>query len=188
MSTSAFILFMFCAVAALSGAVATCVARRPLRAAVGLLVHVIALAGLYLTLGSHLVATLQLLVYAGAVVVLFVFVILLIGPAGEVVNTPDKLMGRLFGGCAAGAVALMVAFSVARVEMGWGNRPPDYGTVEGLGEALYRGAVAPFELVSITLTVAVIGAVAIARGRTSREKKIAADRKAARIAAETETA
>lgn len=188
MSASASALFFFCAVAALGGAVATCIARRPLRAAVGLLVHVIALAGLYLTLSSHLVATLQLLVYAGAVVVLFVFVILLIGPAGEVTNTSDKLLGRIFGGCAAGAVALMVAFSVARVELEWGPRPVDYGTVEGLGQALYQGALAPFEMVSITLTVAIVGAVAIARGRTAREKQAAADRKAARLAAETETA
>ena len=54
--------------------------------------------------------------------------------------------------------------------------------------ALYRVALAPFEMVSLTLTVAVVGAVAIARGRTAREKQAAAERKAARLAAETETA
>ena len=65
MSTAGFILFFFSAIAAIGGAVATVAARRPLRAAMGLLVNVIALSALYLTLHAQLLAVLQLLVYAG---------------------------------------------------------------------------------------------------------------------------
>ncbi|MBC7171239.1 MAG: NADH-quinone oxidoreductase subunit J, partial [Polyangiaceae bacterium] len=62
----------------------TVAAKRPLRAAVGLLVNIVSLAGLYLTLSAEFLAAIQLIVYAGAVVVLFVFVIMLIGPDAKV--------------------------------------------------------------------------------------------------------
>ena len=70
MSTAGFLLFVFSAALAIIGAVITVASQRPLRAAMGLLVHVVALSALYLTLNAHLLAVLQLLIYAGAVVVL----------------------------------------------------------------------------------------------------------------------
>jgi NADH-quinone oxidoreductase subunit J len=97
-------------------------------------------------------------------------VILLIGPAGEVASGSDKLVGRVVAGCAGGALLLLTAFSLSRHDAAFGPLPADYGTVEGIGAALYRGAMAPFEMVSITLLVAVVGAVAISRVRTAREK------------------
>lgn len=183
MSTAGFLLFCFSAVLAIVGAVITVASARPLRAAMGLLVHVVALAALYLTLNSHLLAVLQLLIYAGAVVVLFVFVILLIGPAGHFEGNAEKIVGRIMAGCSAGAILLLTAFSLSRHEAEFGPVPVDYGTVEGLGSALYRGAMAPFEMVSITLLVAVVGAVAISRVRTAREKESdAADAEARKLA------
>jgi len=171
MSTAGFLLFLFSAVLAIIGAVITVASMRPLRAAMGLLVHVVALSALYLTLNSHLLAVLQLLIYAGAVVVLFVFVILLLGPAGEFAHGGnEKLIGRVMAGCSAAAVLLLTAFSLSRQDAEFGAVGADYGTVEGLGDALYRGAMAPFEMISITLLVAVVGAVAISRVRTAREK------------------
>ena len=77
MSDASFVLFLMCSVSALAGALGTVASRRPLRGAVSLLVMIIALAGLYLTLAAELLAAIQLLVYAGAVVVLFVFVIMI---------------------------------------------------------------------------------------------------------------
>ena len=104
MSTAGFLLFLFSAVLAIIGAVITVASMRPLRAAMGLLLHVVALSALYLTLNAHLLAVLQLLIYAGAVVVLFVFVILLLGPAGEFAGGGnEKLIGRVMAGCSAGA-------------------------------------------------------------------------------------
>ena len=183
MSTAGFLLFLFSAVLAIVGAVITVTSERPLRAAMGLLMHVVALAALYLTLNSHLLAVLQLLIYAGAVVVLFVFVILLLGPAGEFAGNTEHLIGRVMAGCSAGAVLLLTAFSLSRHDAEFGPVPIDYGTVEGLGSTLYRGAMAPFEMVSITLLVAVVGAVAISRVRTAREKASdAADAEARKLA------
>lgn len=109
MSTAGFLLFVFSAALAIIGAVITVASQRPLRAAMGLLVHVVALSVLYLTLNAHLLAVLQLLIYAGAVV-LFVFVILLLGPAGHFEGNAEKIVGRVMAGCTAGAVLLLTAF------------------------------------------------------------------------------
>jgi NADH-quinone oxidoreductase subunit J len=140
--------------------------KRPLRAAIGLLVHIISLAGMFLTLSAHLLAALQLLVYAGAVVVLFVFVIMLIGPASEVDAIQGRLASRSMSIGLTAAIVLAVATSVAYFEAPWGVVADDFGTVEGLGMAIYQQALVPFEVVSITLLVAIIGAIAVARSRT----------------------
>ncbi len=171
MGTANFVLFGVCAFFALSGAVATIAARRPLRAAVALLVNIIALAGLYLTLSAHLLAAIQLLVYAGAVVVLFIFVIMLIGPAAEVGGRGEALPARTLGIAIMAMVTGTIAFSLVDAAGNWYAiaQHPDYGTVEAVGAELYARALVPFEIVSITLLVAIVGAVAIARHRTKGE-------------------
>lgn len=171
MGTANFLLFGVCAFFALAGAVATVAARRPLRAAVALLVNIIALAGLYLTLSAHLLAAIQLLVYAGAVVVLFIFVIMLIGPAAEVKGRGDGLPVRTLAIAIMTMVTGTIAFSLVDATGNWYAlmQNPDYGTVEAVGAELYARALVPFEIVSITLLVAIVGAVAIARHRTKGE-------------------
>ena len=72
MTSPGTVLFVTTSLFAIAGALMTISSKRPLRAAIGLLVHIISLAGMFLTLNAHLLAALQLLVYAGAVVVLFV--------------------------------------------------------------------------------------------------------------------
>ncbi len=159
-------LFVVTAILAMAGGLMTISARRPLRAAIGLLVHIISLAGMFLTLNAQLLAALQLLVYAGAVVVLFVFVIMLIGPAAEVGPIEINLPARTLSIALTAAIVLAVATSVAYVDAPWVPVTEAFGTVEGLGMAIYQDAVVPFEVVSITLLVAIIGAIAVARSRT----------------------
>lgn len=171
MGTANFVLFGVCAFFALAGAVTTVAAQRPLRAAVALLVNIISLAGLYLTLSAHLLAAIQLLVYAGAVVVLFIFVIMLIGPAAEVKGKGEGLPGRTLAIAIMTMVTGTIAFSLVDAAGNWLalRSNPDFGTVEALGAELYARALVPFEIVSITLLVAIVGAVAIARHRTEDE-------------------
>lgn len=159
-------LFVVTAILAMAGGLMTISARRPLRAAIGLLVHIVSLAGLFLTLNAQLLAALQLLVYAGAVVVLFVFVIMLIGPAAEVGPMEGNLPARTLSIALTATIVLAVATSVAYFDAPWVSVPETFGTVEGLGMAIYQEAVVPFEVVSITLLVAIIGAIAVARSRT----------------------
>jgi NADH-quinone oxidoreductase subunit J len=159
-------LFVVTAIFAIVGAVITVAVRRPLRAAMGLLVHISSLAAMFLTLNAHLLAALQLLVYAGAIVVLFVFVIMLIGPEAEAGPIEGRLLSRSTAGALTLAVFFVVATSVGKFAAPWVPVDADFGTVEGLGLAIYRDALVPFELISITLLVAIIGAIAIARSPT----------------------
>jgi len=160
------VLFVVTAIFAMAGALFTISSKRPLRAAIGLLVHIISLAGMFLTLNAQLLAVLQLLVYAGAVVVLFVFVIMLIGPAAEVGRIQGHLVSRTLSIALTIVVVLAISTTVAYFEAPWGAVPDDFGTVEGLGMAIYKQALVPFEVISITLLVAIIGAIAIARSPT----------------------
>lgn len=177
MGTANFALFGVCAFFAVTGAVITVSARRPLRAAVALLVNIISLAGLYLTLSAHLLAAIQLLVYAGAVVVLFIFVIMLIGPASELKGPGEALPARTLAIAIMTMITGTIAFSLADAAGNWYalRQHPDYGTVEAVGAELYARAVVPFEIVSITLLIAIVGAVAIARHRTAEEVSEAKD-------------
>jgi NADH-quinone oxidoreductase subunit J len=64
------------------------------------------------------------------------------------------------------AVVLVLSTSLARFDAPWAATPENFGTVEGLGAAIYQQAALPFEVISVTLLVAIIGAIAIARSRT----------------------
>jgi NADH-quinone oxidoreductase subunit J len=190
MSHMGTVFFAICAAIAVLSAFGTISSRTPIRAALSLLAHILSLAGLYLTLHAHLLAAMQLIVYAGAVVVLFVFVIMLIGPTQEEHAKPG-LRGatpRILSIFLMASVALSVASAV-------GGFTPDapeiagcdagvtecaqFGGVKGVARVLYVDAVVPFELVSILLLVAILGAIVVARGRTQRE---AEKHKAERVA------
>lgn len=177
--------FVLCGLLALGSALATVLLRSPLRAAVALLFHILALAGLYLTLHAHLLAALQLLVYAGAVVVLFVFVIMLLGPNAVTSGTSRGLMVRslsaacmvLLTGALAMALGGIVSShkAIAFCDEAKSASCAIFGGVRAFGRELYgtgteldsiQGAVVPFELVSILLLVAVVGAIALAKGRS----------------------
>ena len=78
--TAGNVFFALCSIAALVGAMCTVLAKNPIRGAMGLLLTIVGIAGLFLKLNAQFLAAIQLIVYAGAVVVLFVFVIMLLGP------------------------------------------------------------------------------------------------------------
>ena len=166
MTSPGTILFVTTAIFSMVGALVTVSARRPLRAAIGLLLHIVSLAGMFLTLDAQLLAAIQLLVYAGAVVVLFVFVIMLIGPASEVGPIQGRIASRTMSLAVTIAIVLAVSTSLAYYDPPWGAASPEFGTVEGLGMAIYSKALVPFEVISITLLVAIVGAIAVARSRT----------------------
>ena len=181
MSTSGELLFLLCGVIAVVSAVMTVTLASPLRAAVALLAHVTSLAGLYLTLHAHLLAAIQLLVYAGAVVVLFVFVIMLLGPGAlpgraEPRGWMTKAMGAgllvLFAGAIAFAVGKTNPEAAALPTCPEGQAECEqFGGVNALSAAIYQDAAIPFELVSMLLLVAIIAAIAVARGKTADEKE-----------------
>lgn len=180
LSTSGQVLFVLCAIVALVSAIATVAQRSPLRAAMALLLHIVSLAGLYLSLHAHLLAAIQMLVYAGAVVVLFVFVIMLIGP-GALSSPPDErgVSTKIVGALTIAMVAGAIAFQVGGIDGGHVLIPTcaegatgciEFGGVTALAQAIYVEEGVPFELVSILLLVAIIVAIAVARGVHPGEK------------------
>ncbi len=191
-------LFLFCALIALLSALGTIVVKSPIRAAMSLLVHITALCGLFLTLHAHLLAALQLLVYAGAVVVLFVFVIMMIGPSvpdppvrrGLISRTTAAaLMGLLtFALAATLSVPAPVPPGIRACMPGQGPECDQFGGVGGFSHALFVGGMVPFELISMLLTVAIVGAIAVARGHTGEEAEAAQRRRAALRAKQEEQA
>ncbi len=161
--------FGFVSLLVLVGGVITVGSKNPIRSAMGLLTTIVGIAGMYLLLSAEFLAVIQIMVYAGAVVVLFLFVIMLLGPSATSDrdtrgwSARDLAAGVIIAG-AASALALL-----ARVSGGATTKlppaPRGLGTVDGLGGELFGRELLPFELSSALLLVAVVGAVAVARGR-----------------------
>jgi len=149
-----------CAVALVSGLLVV-LARRPVHAVVALLGHTLSLAALYLILGADMVAMGQILIYSGAIVVLFLFVVALL-PQGGAEGFPGT--GRILGGIVAGA-ALLAAIA-AWLTIGPALPPTATGAtggVIGIGRSLFGPLIVPFELTAPLLLVAIVGAVSIWR-------------------------
>ena len=183
-------LFVAFGLVAILSALGTIVMHSPIRAAMALLAHIVALSGLFLLLHAHLLAALQMLVYAGAVVVLFVFVIMMIGPAAP---EPPVLRGMLVKTAAVAVMILLTALlasslmsvhtpllPLAGCTSAEGAECDQFGGVLAFSHSLFVGAYVPFELISVLLTVAIIGAIAVARGRTASEQKALAKKLKAR--------
>jgi NADH-quinone oxidoreductase subunit J len=151
-------------------------ARNPLYSALSLVITFCCVAGLYVLLVAHLIAVLQVLVYAGAIMVLFVFVIMLLNLQPHELKPARITPGRIVGGLAAALVLSRIALvlwegaadaPVADVTQPVGTTAAgtvlEYGTVRHVGEALFTDWLVPFELVSLLLLVAIIGAVVLAK-------------------------
>jgi len=167
------VFFALCSVAALVGAICTVLAKNPIRGAMGLLLTIVGIAGLFLKLNAQFLAAIQLIVYAGAVVVLFVFVIMLLGPDaghGEPKTEPTGRVLRGLSGLLMAALAL-VSLALVLLQTGddkpqrFGHVGPQHGSVEAVGQQLFTKAIVPFELATALLIVAVVGAIAVARSR-----------------------
>ncbi|CCB87601.1 MULTISPECIES: NADH-quinone oxidoreductase subunit J family protein [Parachlamydia] len=139
--------------------------RKPIYASLSFLMTLLALAGLYQQLSAQFIAVMQVLVYAGAILVIFMFVIVLFQDAHEKIalfkakSSPPLLF-------AAGGLFLftMLFLSERFYNLKTSNGPSEeFGTVETLGKALYADFFFPFEAVTLLFLIAVIGAVFIAR-------------------------
>ena len=170
-----FAVFVALAAVAVSSAVATIAWKNPVRSALSLIVCLFALAGLYVTLYAHFLAAMQILVYAGAIMVLFVFVIMLLNltPAqlGEQKVTPLAIMAGAAVAAVAGKFIKVIITYDPGQEAGFTrvSHSGEFGTIERVGDMLFRQFLMPFELTSILLLVAVVGAIIIARARFWRE-------------------
>ncbi len=159
------VFFAICAVVAVGGALGTVSFPNPIRGALSLLFTIVAIAGMYLQLHAPFLAAIQLIVYAGAIVVLFLFVIMLIGPDAVPPKDSRALIARVLGGMAVSAVALQIVLVLSRKWIRIPVAQAGFGSVEAFGELLFSEYLVPFEVASFLLMVAVVGALAVGRGK-----------------------
>jgi NADH-quinone oxidoreductase subunit J len=176
-----------CAAFALAGALSVVVAQNPIRSAMGLLLLILSVAGLFLALDAQFLAAIQLIVYAGAIVVLFLFVIMLLGPMSTPPSDRRGVVARVFGGGLFALTGLGALAAVARAGAGTPRMPvpaipATFGGINSIGSVLFSDALVPFELSSALLMVAVIGALAVARGRQGVHSLTKAEREVAESA------
>lgn len=163
------VLFFIAAIGAVAGAVGTVSLRNPFYAVLALVCHLLALAALFLLLRAEFVAAAQVVVYAGAVMVLYVFVVAYIGGADEPLRPEGGMIGS-FGPLFAAALGIELCIAI----LGTGldavdSRGPDvgpgFGSPAQIGALLLQKFLVPFEAASYLLLVAAVGAVVLARRR-----------------------
>lgn len=158
------ILFWVFAAVAVASALTAVTRRNPISSALALAVTLFAVAGLFAMLSAHLLFILQILVYAGAVIVLIIFVIMLLnlGPADlEEMRLSPKKFALAAVVCAAGCGLTLRAISGIKML----NPPvsPTFGTTKAVSQVLFREMLFPFEIVGLILLVGILGAVALAK-------------------------
>ncbi|MBV9503768.1 MAG: NADH-quinone oxidoreductase subunit J [Acidobacteriia bacterium] len=159
------ILFLIFAIIAVVAAINVVVQTHPIASAVSLIGVMGSLAILYLLLGAEFIAAAQVIVYAGAVMVLFIFVILLLN-AGAEVKRGRSLVVNLLGAPLLLALLGLLAYFVERLfPSGVGVRFGGFtgGTAQAVGRALFTTYLLPFEVTSLLILVAILGAIVLGR-------------------------
>ncbi len=155
--------FALFALVALVGSLGVVLSRNAVHSALFLLLNFVAIALLYILLQAQFLAMAQILVYAGAIVVLFIFVVMLIGN-----DTIDDFVARERPVLRVLALVLVVLFAAAMAYVsflapaGTPAGAPQFGSVESVGQVLLSQYVLPFELASVILLAAMIGAIILA--------------------------
>jgi NADH-quinone oxidoreductase subunit J len=159
------LIFFVLAALAVGGAISLIFQRHPIHSALSLIVVMVALAGLYLLMGAEFVAAVQIIVYGGAIMVLFVFVIMLLN-AGLEERTNVSQLARFAGiplaltltGCFLAAVMARSSDAVQAAAQTGATAP-----TKALATLLFQDFVYPFELTSFLILVAILGAIVLAQ-------------------------
>ena len=150
------------------GAISLILQKHPIHSALSLIVVMVALAGLYLLMGAEFVAAVQIIVYGGAIMVLFVFVIMLLN-AGEEEHTNFSKLAKFGGLPLALALTGLLAATMTKHGASVAN-PETAGTLAPTGQIsnlLFTTFVYPFELTSFLILVAIMGALVLAQREKS---------------------
>jgi NADH-quinone oxidoreductase subunit J len=156
--------FSVIAVLAVGSALGLVVKKNPIHGALFLVVNLASVAALYLTLGAEFLAAAQVIVYAGAIMVLFVFAIMVLIPGKAETGVDPRRRVRLAALPVAGVLVVLLVIVVGRavVTTGPAGAP---GDVETVGRLLFTDYLFPFELTSVLLLAAMVGVLLLARRR-----------------------
>ena len=168
------VLFFIAGAGALAGALGVVLLRNPFFSVLALVVHLVTLAVLFLLLQAAFLAAAQVVVYAGAVMVLYIFVVAYIGGQDEALR-PDESLISSFGPLFAAAIAVELCFALIgsgleALDTRGADIGPGFGSPGEIGALLLRRFLVPFEAASYLLLVAAVGAVVLARRRRGLEK------------------
>ena len=161
-------IFLLLAAVAIVSAANILIQRHPIYSALSLIVTFVALAGIYIQMHAEFIAVMQIVVYTGAIMVLFIFVIMLLN-IGVEQRVPDRVhVVKYFGLPLAGLLILEIGLIVSR---GFSNKRISVesasinlsGNTQMIGKALYTQYALPFEVTSILLLVAIVGAIVMAK-------------------------
>jgi NADH-quinone oxidoreductase subunit J len=168
------ILFFVAGLGALAGALGVILLRNPFYSVLALVAHLVSLAILFLLLSAAFIAAAQVVVYAGAVMVLYVFVVAYVGGSDEPLRPeltgPAGALGPVFAGALCIEVSIaVIGSSLSAID----SRGPDvaagFGSPGAIGELLLTKFLVPFEAASFLLLIAAVGAVVLARKRRGLE-------------------
>jgi len=168
------VIFFIAAIVVIAGAVGTVSLRNPFYSVLALVCHLLGLAALFLLLRAEFIAAAQVVVYAGAVMVLYMFVVAYVGGDRRALAAP--VSGRLKALSALFAGALFVELCIAMIGSTVGVLDSEgtgffraFGTPQEIGRLLLTDFLLAFELASILLLIAAVGAVVLARRRSGTE-------------------
>ena len=161
------ILFWFLSVLALGAAVMVVASKSPVYSILSLIVTFFAISGHYILLNAQFLAIVNIIVYAGAIMVLFLFVVMLMNLNSDS-EPPQKNKYLLYGGTIAGSGLLLVLVAALKQSSTAGNqlvqmKYGDVGLINNLGKALFTQYVFPFEITSVLFLSAIIGAVILSK-------------------------
>jgi NADH-quinone oxidoreductase subunit J len=170
------VFFFLGAIGALAGAVGTVALRNPFYSVLALVVHLLSLASLFLLLRAEFIAAAQVIVYVGAVMVLYLFVVAYVGGGADPISTAGRPSLRWASALFAGALFAELSIAILGTGLsilgeegsGWFE---GYGTPAEIGRLLLTDFLLAFEVASILLLVAAVGAVILARRRTGLEDR-----------------
>ena len=161
-------LFIIFGLLAVAGALNLLFQRHPINSALSLIVVMMSLAVLYWSLGAEFLAAAQVIVYAGAIMVLFIFVVMLLN-AGEEERTSGSKVAYIAGIPGAAAIFCLLSFVILknRVALGTtqigGYLSNTVSNITDISHSLFTSLLLPFEVTSILILVAILGAVVLAR-------------------------
>lgn len=166
------VIFVMMGLGAIAGALTVVLARNPVRSALGLLGTLFSVAVLYILQLAHFVAAVQVIVYAGAVLTLFLFVIMLIGIDKDESRDETLPWQRPIVGAIAGSFVLLAIGLGLFTDFEWVPAASDgvvagttNGTIEVVAESLFTDWILAFEATALLLTIAAAGAIALAHYR-----------------------
>jgi NADH-quinone oxidoreductase subunit J len=165
MQTALFIIF---GLLALAGALNLLFQRHPINSALSLIVVMMSLAVLYWSLGAEFLAAAQVIVYSGAIMVLFIFVIMLLN-AGEEEHTTGSRAAYLAGVPGAAAIFCLIAFVFLKERRAFGSAQitgllsNPVSNLTQIAHVLFTSLLLPFEVTSVLILIAILGAVVLAR-------------------------